>query len=91
VFEILRSTDGIALMRTEVFLLLNIQIIIFLFADGAPVYHPTSFNGPTELATAQESIWSTTGEVNRYNTKDDSNYDQPASFWEKVKMQNYFL
>ncbi|KAL7072743.1 hypothetical protein ACQ4LE_007915 [Meloidogyne hapla] len=52
--------------------------------NGAPVYHPNSFNGPTELAAAQESVWPATGDVNRYNTKDDSNYDQPATFWEKV-------
>lgn len=52
--------------------------------DGTPVYHPNSFNGPTELSTALESIWSSTGEVARYNTKDDSNYDQPAAFWNNV-------
>ena len=88
-----KSTDGIALMRTTVCLFLILLLNVFLkyilpnkndLVDGAPVYHPNSFNGPAELATAKESVWSTTGEVTRYNTNDDSNYDQPAAFWEKA-------
>uniref|UniRef100_A0A914HW77 Catalase core domain-containing protein n=1 Tax=Globodera rostochiensis TaxID=31243 RepID=A0A914HW77_GLORO len=52
--------------------------------DGAPVYHPNSYGGPKEVATARESVFSISGDVERYNTGDDDNYAQPALFWEKV-------
>jgi len=52
---------------------------------GAPMYHPNSFNGPIEVGEAvRDSRWSTAGDVDRYNTADDANYDQPALFWQKV-------
>uniref|UniRef100_A0A183BPA6 Catalase n=1 Tax=Globodera pallida TaxID=36090 RepID=A0A183BPA6_GLOPA len=52
--------------------------------DGAPVYHPNSYGGPEEVATVCESVFSISGDVERYNTGDDDNFAQPALFWEKV-------
>ncbi|KAL3110110.1 hypothetical protein niasHT_015713 [Heterodera trifolii] len=57
--------------------------------DGAPVYHPNSYGGPKESATARESVFSVSGDVDRYNTEDDDNYSQPALFWEKVLDENH--
>ncbi|CAD6194027.1 unnamed protein product [Caenorhabditis auriculariae] len=51
---------------------------------GAPNFHPNSFNGPTERKDVKESVFSVTGDVERYETADDHNYDQPRDFWLKV-------
>lgn len=67
---------------------------------GAPNYHPNSFNGPVDVAAVkvsysdystlpysssfQDSAWKVTGDVDRFNTHDDNNFDQPRDFWLKV-------
>ncbi|KAL3108561.1 hypothetical protein niasHT_015483 [Heterodera trifolii] len=45
---------------------------------------PDENGGPKELATANESAFSVSGEVARYNSGDEDNYSQPKMFWEKV-------
>jgi len=53
--------------------------------DGAPVYHPNTFNGPREAGNEfHDSIWTAAGDVDRYNSTDDANYDQPTLFWRNV-------
>lgn len=48
------------------------------------MYHPNSYNGPLERAGAKESVWSVTGDVDRYNSGDDDNFTQPRALWTKV-------
>ncbi|KAK5968440.1 Peroxisomal catalase 1 [Trichostrongylus colubriformis] len=50
-----------------------------------PVYFPNSFNGPLESCPrAKESVWSVSGDVDRFETVDDDNFEQPRQFWTKV-------
>lgn len=52
---------------------------------GAPVYFPDSFNGLKEVGeTVRDSAWSAAGDVDRYNTHEDNNYEQPSIFWKNV-------
>ncbi|GMR37127.1 hypothetical protein PMAYCL1PPCAC_07322, partial [Pristionchus mayeri] len=51
---------------------------------GAPNYHPNSFNGPVDVASVKDSAWKVTGDVDRFNTHDDNNFDQPRDFWLKT-------
>ncbi|GMT16300.1 hypothetical protein PFISCL1PPCAC_7597, partial [Pristionchus fissidentatus] len=51
---------------------------------GAPNYHPNSFNGPVDVASVKDSEWKVTGDVDRFNTHDDCNFDQPRDFWLKT-------
>lgn len=51
------------------------------------MYHPNSYGGPKETATARESVFSTAGDVDRYNTADDDNYTQPGMLWKKVGLE----
>ncbi|PAV66794.1 hypothetical protein WR25_10518 [Diploscapter pachys] len=52
--------------------------------DNAPNYHPNSFHGPTERKDVQDHVWKVTGDVMRYETGDDHNYEQPRLFWTKI-------
>ncbi|EGT37741.1 hypothetical protein CAEBREN_16817 [Caenorhabditis brenneri] len=52
--------------------------------EDAPNYFPNSFNGHRTRDDAKESTFSLTGDVDRYETTDDHNYEQPRQFWEKV-------
>ncbi|CAL2033682.1 unnamed protein product [Caenorhabditis brenneri] len=52
--------------------------------EDAPNYFPNSFNGYRTRDDAKESTFSLTGDVDRYETTDDHNYEQPRQFWEKV-------
>ncbi len=51
---------------------------------GAPNYYPNSFNGPTDDMKYAQQTFSTSGDVARYNTKDDDNFTQPGNFWRNV-------
>ena len=53
--------------------------------DGAPNYHPNSFNGPCEVASALEhQLQLGDAKIARYDTLEDDNWSQPRAFWEKV-------
>ncbi|GMR45933.1 hypothetical protein PMAYCL1PPCAC_16127, partial [Pristionchus mayeri] len=47
-------------------------------------YHPNSFNGPVDVEAVKDSSWSVTGDVDRFNTHDDANFEQPRHFWLKT-------
>ena len=51
---------------------------------GYPNYFPNSFSGPAEAPAALESRFEVSGDVARYNTADEDNFTQVATFWEKV-------
>ncbi|CAD6194026.1 unnamed protein product [Caenorhabditis auriculariae] len=51
---------------------------------GTPNYHPNSFNGPREHKGVKDTVFSVSGDVDRFETADDNNYDQPRAFWLKV-------
>lgn len=51
---------------------------------GAPNYFPNSFSGPIDHPRYVESKWTVTGDVGRYNSDDDDNFTQCATFWKKV-------
>ncbi|CAJ0949448.1 unnamed protein product, partial [Mesorhabditis belari] len=54
--------------------------------DGCPVYHPNSFNGPQELTTehTKEHVFSTSGDVCRFDDGNLNNFEQPREFWTRV-------
>lgn len=53
--------------------------------DGAPNWHPNSFHGPIEKGEeVRESRWSISGDVDRFDTANEDNYEQPRLFFEKV-------
>lgn len=51
---------------------------------GAPNYYPNSFSGPQDNVKYKIATFSTTGDVDRYNTADDDNFTQVGTFWQKV-------
>ncbi|XP_064602677.1 catalase-like isoform X2 [Liolophura sinensis] len=51
---------------------------------GAPNYYPNSFSGPLDETRHCESQFTITGNVCRYNTKDEDNFSQVGIFWRKV-------
>ncbi|KAJ1348658.1 Choline transporter-like protein 2 [Parelaphostrongylus tenuis] len=51
---------------------------------NAPNYFPNSFNGGMECPRAVESRWSAAGDVERHESINDDNFDQPREFWTKV-------
>jgi catalase len=52
--------------------------------DGAPNYFPNSFGGPEPDTTTTWSKATVSGEVARYETKDDDNFSQVNVFFNKV-------
>lgn len=52
--------------------------------ESTPNYFPNSFGGPEPDVSTKWSKWPVTGEVARYETKDDDNYSQVAVFYNKV-------
>nr|CAA74394.1 catalase 2 [Caenorhabditis elegans] len=52
--------------------------------ENAPNSFPNSFRGYRTRDDVKESTFQTTGDVDRYETGDDHNYEQPRQFWEKV-------
>lgn len=52
--------------------------------EGAPNYFPNSFSGPDSQAVNKEHSFSTSGDVDRYNSADDDNYTQVGIFWREV-------
>jgi len=52
--------------------------------DGAPNYFPNSFNGAHECPSAIQSSFTTSGDVDRYNSEDDDNFSQVDIFWKQV-------
>merc|ERR1719419_1356233 len=51
---------------------------------GAPNYYPNSFNGPQDDLKYAQQTFAVSGDVARYNTKDDDNFTQPGTFWTNV-------
>ncbi|ESO09072.1 hypothetical protein HELRODRAFT_185390 [Helobdella robusta] len=56
----------------------------FANQGDAPNYFPNSFTGPDVMPKCLESRYSTTGDVARYETRDEDNYSQVTIFWQKV-------
>ena len=54
------------------------------FPAGAPNYFPNSFSGPDHAQKYLQMPYSVAGYVDRYNTHDEDNYTQVATFWSKV-------
>ncbi|CAI5441609.1 unnamed protein product [Caenorhabditis angaria] len=52
--------------------------------EQAPNYFPNSFNGYRTRPDVKDSVFEATGDVDRYETGDDHNYEQPREFWEKI-------
>lgn len=52
--------------------------------NGAPNYYPNSFSGPEHNPINNESIFNVSGDVARYNSADDNNFDQVTEFWLKT-------
>ncbi|XP_059143860.1 catalase-like [Physella acuta] len=52
--------------------------------EGAPNYFPNSFGGPQDLSSCVECTFPVSGDVQRYNTADEDNFTQAASFWNNV-------
>lgn len=53
--------------------------------DGAPPYHPNSFNGPI-ITGHPDSRWSIENAiVARFESGDEDNYSQPAIMWSQVR------
>uniref|UniRef100_A0AC35U122 Catalase domain-containing protein n=1 Tax=Rhabditophanes sp. KR3021 TaxID=114890 RepID=A0AC35U122_9BILA len=50
----------------------------------APNYFPNSFNGPTQVDSANDSLFHVSGDAQRYDNGKDDNTSQPAAFWNKV-------
>jgi catalase len=55
-----------------------------LYQGGAPNYFPNSFGGPEDDKKYEEHKLEVSGECHRWETKDDDNYSQAATFYEKV-------
>jgi len=51
---------------------------------GAPNYFPNSFSGPQPDTTTAWHKWSASGDVARFETKDDDNFSQVGTFYNKV-------
>ncbi|CAB3404201.1 unnamed protein product [Caenorhabditis bovis] len=51
---------------------------------NAPNYFPNSFNGHVTRKDVKDSVFSLSGDVDRFETGEDHNYEQPRQFWEKV-------
>lgn len=51
---------------------------------GAPNYFPNSFNGPVDDPKYKNCKCSLSGDVERYNTKDDDNFTQVGTFYREV-------
>ncbi|XP_039254419.1 catalase-like [Styela clava] len=56
---------------------------------NAPNYYPNSFNGPQDGDARKDtqpdlSVYSVSGDVKKYSTRDDDNYSQVTNFWSKV-------
>jgi catalase len=51
---------------------------------GAPNYFPNSFGGPTPVASATWHSDHLVGDVGKYNTRDDDNFTQVNTFFNKV-------
>jgi len=51
---------------------------------GAPNYYPNSFGGPEAKEEHNESVFNVSGDVARYNTADDHNFEQVTDFWLKT-------
>ncbi|KAK6053757.1 catalase [Cooperia oncophora] len=51
---------------------------------NAPNYFPNSFKGLKESGKRMESVWRVSGDVNRFESIDEDNFEQPRQFWEKV-------
>ncbi|CAI4228555.1 unnamed protein product [Auanema sp. JU1783] len=47
-------------------------------------YYPNSFHGLKEDSKAKESVWKSSGDVDRYDSGEENNYDQPRDFWLKT-------
>lgn len=65
----------------------NVQrdgLMTYTSSDGMPNYHPNSFNGPQERTDVAESKFPISGDVDRYNSRDDDNFSQPRDFWLNV-------
>ena len=56
----------------------------FYLTAGAPNYFPNSFSGPQDDLKYAQHEFPLTGDVARYNTKDDDNFTQPGIFWRDV-------
>ncbi|CAI2330219.1 unnamed protein product [Caenorhabditis sp. 36 PRJEB53466] len=52
--------------------------------DDSPNYFPNSFHGYRTRADVKDSVFPTLGDVDRYETDDDHNFEQPRLFWENV-------
>lgn len=52
--------------------------------NGAPNYYPNSFKGPIEDRHGKLTPYKSCGDVERYSTKVDDNFSQPAVFWEST-------
>lgn len=54
--------------------------------DGAPNYHPNSFNGPTNNARAGRLApgFMVSGDVLRYDSGDEDNFSQASVFYQKT-------
>ncbi|ESO09073.1 hypothetical protein HELRODRAFT_169012 [Helobdella robusta] len=55
----------------------------FCNQGDAPNYFPNSFTGPDVQPIYFESRYCTTGDVSRYETRNDDNFSQATTFWEK--------
>lgn len=51
---------------------------------GAPNYYPNSFNGPKECPAVRSPSFPVTGDVDRYDPKDEDDFCQVTTFWKKV-------
>lgn len=52
--------------------------------NGAPNYYPNSFSGPEQDPKHKAHVFSTSGDVARYNSSDEDNFTQPNLFWTNV-------
>ncbi|CAI2330214.1 unnamed protein product [Caenorhabditis sp. 36 PRJEB53466] len=50
----------------------------------APNYYPNSFNLGRTRPDVKDTVFQVSGDVDRYETADDNNYEQPRQFWEHV-------
>ena len=52
--------------------------------EGAPNYFPNSFSGPEPDAEHVEPPFQVTGDVSRHDQGDDTDFDQPRTFWNVI-------
>lgn len=56
----------------------------FINPGGAPNYLPNSFSGPDHHPQHLESSFLISGDIRRYETKDEDNFSQATLFWNEV-------